>query len=556
LTPDADPVARRRGLSGSAGIVSAAVLLSRVTGMAREVVMARLFGAGPTYDAFLLGMRIPNLTRNLFAEGALSSAFVPIFTRYLATKGRREAAELSNLVATALMVTLSALCLVGMLFSPELVRIMAPGFERVPGKFELAVLLTRIMFPVLLLISLAAQAMGLLNACDYYGIPALASTFFNIGSVGVGLAIGFVLSRSWEHGLIVSMAIGVVAGGMMQLAWQLPALYRAGFPYRPRIDWSDPGLREIFRLMAPALVGSSALQINTIVNTSLASTLTDASGQVMDGPVSWLGYAFRFLQLPLGVFGVAVASATLPEISRHSVMGRMDAFRDTVTHSLNMILVLTIPSTIGLAVLGESMIGVIYEGGRFTAADTHQTAMALSAYSVGLTGYAASKVLAPAFYALGDARTPMWVSVVSIAVNPACALALMTWAGLGHAGLALATSLVAVLGAALLFALLRVRTGFKAAGIAVNAAKIATASTIMGVACWVSSNVIRTAAGVGMLARFTEVAVSIPLGAAIFYAGAQALGIPEVEALRHACYTFLKRNAPRPESGNSSPGNR
>ena len=367
---------------------------------------------------------------------------------------------------------------------PTQVRIMAPGFERVPGKFELAVLLTRIVFPFLLLVSLAAQAMGLLNACDRYGVPALASTFFNIGSVGFGLALGYTIGRSLEHGLIVSMAIGVVAGGILQLAWQMPSLYRAGFSYRPRIDLRHPGLREVFRLMLPAVLGNAALQINTIVNTSLASTLTDASGQVMNGPVSWLGYAFRFLQLPLGLFGVAVASAALPAISRSAAVGRMDDFRATLARSLSMILLLTIPSAVGLAVLGESMIGAIYEWGRFSAADTHQTALALTAYSIGLAGYAASKILAPAFYALGDARTPMWVSVFSIAVNLGCALALVNWVGMGHAGLALTTSLVALFGAGLLFALLRGRTGgLDGRNMAANAGKIMAAAAIMGSAC-------------------------------------------------------------------------
>jgi len=441
---------------------------------------------------------------------------------------------------------MSALCVAGMVFSPELVGIMAPGFAQVPGKFELAVLLTRIMFPVLLLMSLAAQAMGLLNACDYYGVPALASTFFNIGSVGSGVAIGYTAGRAWNHGLIISMAIGVVAGGVLQLAWQMPSLYRAGFSYRPQIDLRHPGLQEIFRLMLPAVVGNAALQINTIVNTSLASTLTDASGQVMNGPVSWLGYAFRFLQLPLGLFGVAVASASLPVISRSAAAGRIDEFRGTLARSLNMILLLTIPSAVGLAVLGESMIGAIYQWGRFTAPDTHQTALALSAYSVGLAGYAASKVLAPAFYALGDARTPMWVSVISIAVNPGCALALVRWAGMGHAGLALSTSLVALLGAGILFVLLARRIGLNPSSLAENAAKITAAAAIMGAVCRASSSVIHATAGAGKLAQFADSAISIPLGAAIFYAAAHILGVPEVEVFRNACYTFLRRNAPRP----------
>jgi len=538
----------------SAGIVSAAVFLSRITGVVRETLMARLFGAGQVYDAFLMGMRIPNLARDLFAEGALSAAFVPVFTRYLSTRGKREAAELSNLVATALTLVVGGVCVVGIVFTPEVVRIVAPGFERVPGKFELAVLLTRIMFPFLLLVSLAAQAMGLLNASDRYGVPALASTFFNIGSVGFGLLIGYTVGRSFDHGLIVSMAIGVVAGGALQLIWQLPSLYRAGFAYRPRFDTSHPGLHEILRLMLPAVLGNAALQINAVVNTNIASTITDASGLVMNGPVSWLGYAFRFMQLPLGVFGVAIASASLPAISRSAALTRMDEFRDTIAQSLGMILLLTIPSSVGLAVLGESMIGTIYQWGRFGPADTHQTALALTGFSVGLAGYAAIKVLAPAFYALGDSRTPMWVSLGSIGINFVCANAMVRWFGLRQAGLALSTSLVALFGTALLFGLLGRRAGgLHGARLAGTAARVAIAAAIMGVVCWFSSRGIHSLPGSPKLLQIADVAVSIPLGVAVFYGAARVMGVAELEALQNACYTFFS-NASRSRLNNSPSG--
>jgi putative peptidoglycan lipid II flippase len=425
--------------------------------MVREIVMARLFGAGAVNDAFQLGFRIPNLTRNLFAEGALSSAFVPTFTRYLTTKGKREAAELSNVVGTIVVMAVGTVCVLGMVFSPALVRMLAPGFEQVPGKFELAVLLTRIMFPFLLLAALAAQAMGVLNACDQYGVPALASAFFNLGSVAFGLALGFTVGRHYGRGLIVSMACGIVAGGALQLLWQVPAMRRAGFTYRPRLDFREPGLRRIFGLMLPAVLGTAALQINVIVNTNFASGITDAAGRVINGPVSWLGYAYRFVQLPLGLFGVALAAATLPSISRSVSAERMEEFRGTLAHSLGTALLLTIPSSVGLATMGESMIGLVYQGGRFTAFDTHQTAVALACYGAGLAGFAAIKILAPAFYALNDARTPMLVSAASVAINFGAAWGLLKWAGLGHAGLALSTSIVALFGAAALFALLRVR---------------------------------------------------------------------------------------------------
>jgi putative peptidoglycan lipid II flippase len=544
----------QHGFFRSAGTVSAAVALSRITGVVREMVMARLFGAGAAYDAFLLGMRIPNLTRNLFAEGALSSAFIPIFTEYLAGKGKREARELSNAVATALILVVGALCLAGIVWSPHLVRLMAPGYEQIPGKFELSVLLTRIMFPFLLLVTLAAQAMGVLNACDRYGVPALASVFFNIGSVVVGLAAGFTVGRAFDQGLIVCMAFGVLAGGLFQLLWQVPSLYREGFPFRPRVDLHHPGLHRISQLMLPAILGNAAVQINIIVNTNLASGITDAAGHVINGPVSWLGYAFRFMQLPLGLFGVAIASATLPVISRSAVAARMDEYRAALARSLGVVLLLTIPSSVGLAVLGESMIGAIYQWGKFRAFDTHQTAVALAWYSTGLAGYSVIKVLAPAFYALGDARTPMLVSLGSIALNLGLALALVKRAGMGHAGLALSTSAVALAGGAALFWLLKVRVrGLHGRRLAASALKVSAASAIMGVACWAVSRGVHLALGFGKFAQLADVAIAIPAGVAVFYMAASALHIPELEAVRAACYTAI-RNAPRPETGDPLAG--
>jgi putative peptidoglycan lipid II flippase len=526
----------------SAAVVSAAVSLSRITGMVREMVMARLFGAGQVYDAFLLGVRIPNLTRNLFAEGALSSAFIPAFTQHL-KEGKREAQELSDVVATLLLLAVGAACLLGIVFTPQLVGILAPGFAGVPGKFELAVRLTRIMFPFLLLVALAAHAMGLLNACDRFGVPALASAWFNVASVVFGLAFGFVL----HHSLIESMAWGVLAGGLVQLVWQLPSVGRAGFGFRPRFNFRHPGVRRIARLMLPAFIGSSALQINLVVNTNLASRLTDASGHVLNGPVSWLNYAFRFLQLPLGVFGAAIASATLPRISRSAAGREIEEFRSTLAHAIGTSLLLAVPSSVGLALLGESMIAVIYQGGRFQAFDTHQTAVALACYSVGLAAYSLTKILAPAFYALDDGRTPMLVSIASVAVNAAAAFALVRWAGLGHAGLALSVSVVALLSAAALFAVLRQRIGgLGGARLASSTLRIAAASALMGTVCAAAAAALPTP--VSRFAHALRLAVVVPLGVAVFYAAARALRVPELEALRAACYT-PNSNAPRLEVG-------
>jgi len=541
--------AGEHGLLRSAGVVSAAVLLSRVTGLVREAAMARLFGAGAVYDAFLTGFRIPNLTRNLFAEGALASAFVPTFAEALATGTALEAAELAQVVATALTLAAGAVCVLGLVFSPQLVRLLAPGFARVPGKFELTVLLTRIMFPFLLLVALAAEAMAILNARGRFGVPALASTFFNIGSVASGLALGLTVGRRWPQGMIVSMAAGVVIGGALQLGWQMPSLRRAGISFRPRLDFGHPGLRRIARLMLPALIGNAAVQINVMVNANLASGLTDAAGHPLNGPVSWLGYAFRFLQFPLGLFGAALASATLPAISRSAALGRVDEFRATLAVSLRMALLLTIPSSVGLAVLGESMIGAVYQGGRFGAWDTHQTAVALACYSVGLAGYAAIKLLAPAFYALDDAWTPMAVSLASIGLNLPLAAGLARGMRMGHAGLALATSVVALAGAAALAIALRPRIkGLEGRRLAMSAAKITLAAAAMGGVCRVSSVAIHASVHGHRLPHLADLGVSIPLGAGVFYVLARTLRIPELRTLEAACYTAIS-HARRPEAG-------
>jgi len=517
-------------------MVSVAMAMSRVTGLVREIVMARLFGAGFVYDAFLLGFRIPNLTRDLFAEGALSSAFVPIFTQTLANNGRKAAAELANLVATALILVVGLFCLFGIIFSPVWVNLLASGFHQVPGKFELAVKMTRIMFGFLLLVALAAQAMGVLNACNRFAVPALASTFFNIGSVGFGVILGYLLGRRLGIDPITGMAVGVVFGGALQLAWQLPSLRAEGFRFRPAIDWSHPLLRKIFSLMGPAIVGNAAVQINVLVITNFASRIPG------NGPVSWLAYSFRFMQLPLGLFGVAIASATLPSISRSAGAGDFDEFRRTLSKSLGMVFLLTLPSAVGLVALGRVMIGAIYQGGKFSAYDTQQTAIALSCYAAGLAGYSALKVLNPAFYALHDARTPMLVSLISIGVNYVTASLLFRDTTLGHAGLALSTSVVAIFGAVALFLLLRKRIGgVYGRNLAASIWKIVSASAVMGAAVLFASHGIEGWLGANRLGRLIDLAVSIPLGLLVFYAGCRVLRVSELDLAARALANPLAR---------------
>jgi putative peptidoglycan lipid II flippase len=525
----ADSESAAAGVVRSAGVMSAAVMLSRVTGLLREIVMARLFGAGVVFDAFRLGFLLPNLTRDLFAEGALSAAFVPTFTEYLATKGKQEAARLANLVATAIILLVGLLCVAGVVFAPQLVDLFAPGFRQVEGKFELAVRLTRIMFPFLLLVALAAQAMGILNACNQFAVPALASSFFNVGSVVFGVVMGFWVGPVVGMEPIAGMAWGVVLGGALQLLWQAPSLVKSGFRFRPAWDWGHPGLRHIIRLMGPAILGSAAVQINVMVNTNFASYVSDPL-RGPNGPVSWLGWAFRFFQLPLGLFGVAVANATLPAISRSLASNDHDEFRRTLSRSLAVVFLLTLPSSAGLMLLGRDMIAAIYEGGKFDRYDTQQTAFALSCYAVGLAGYAAAKVLTPAFYALRDSRTPMVTSLCSIAINFVVAWWTVHYTTLGHAGLALSTSAVAVFSCLVLFLRLRQRAGgVYGRDLLRSTMKIGLATVGMAAVVWALERMVERAMGVNRAASVVSLAVCIPVGAGVLYRMAKWLRVAELE---------------------------
>ena len=520
--------AQSEQVARSAGVVSIAIFMSRLTGLVREMVMAQKFGAGFSYDAFLLGFRIPNLTRDLFAEGALSSAFVPTFTKYLAEGDKEGAARLSNLVATAIIAIVGLICLLGVIFAPVLVWLLAPGFAAVPGKFELAVQMTRIMFPFLLLVALAAQAMGMLNACNVFGVPALASTFFNLGSVIFGLALGVYIGPHIGMTAIEGMAYGVVLGGALQLVWQIPSLRSAGFAFKLDFQWSHPGLQQIFRLMIPAILGNAAVQINVMVNTNFASRLSDPL-RGPDGPVSWLAYAFRFMQLPLGLFGVAFAAAVLPSVSRSAASANYEEFRKTLSRSLNMVFLLTIPSSIGLVVLGRPIIGAIFQGGKFQFYDTQQTAIALSCYAVGLVGYAATKMLNPAFYALDEANTPMFVSLLSILVNFGVACVLLFVFHLGHAALALSTSVVAIVASLVLFERLRRRLGgIEGRYLMHGFTRIAAGSILMALPVWASSFQMTRWLGVSRWADLANLAVSLPVGLLAFVIILRYLKIDEV----------------------------
>jgi len=513
----------------SATVASIAIAVGRMTGLLREMVMANKFGAGFSYDAFLLAFRIPNLTRDLFAEGSLSSAFVPTFTATLTKEGAEEAALLANLVSTSIVLVVGAVCGLGIIFAPALVTLLAPGFAAEPGKFELAVHLTRIMFPFLLLVALAVQAAGMLNSCGAFGLPALASTAFNVGAVVFGLGLGFWTGPYIGIAPIDGMAYGILIGGALQFAWQIPRLSRLGFSFRLAFRRSHPGLHRIFALMLPALLANAAVQINAVVNTSYASRLSDPL-RGHDGPVSWLGYALRFVQLPLGLFGAALASALLPSVARSAAIGNLEEFRNTVSRSLNLIFLFTIPSSVILIVLGRPIIGLVFQSGRFQEYDTHQTALALACYSFGLLAYASVKILNPAFYALADSRTPMYASLLSIVANVCLPLVLLERFHFSFAALALTTSFAVTLEAVVLFLRLRQKlTGIDGRYLLERFARISAAAVAMTAALLFVMAAVPSFDLPGRWSYAFELATALPVGLVVFVASCRALQVSELD---------------------------
>jgi putative peptidoglycan lipid II flippase len=461
---------RNNTIAGSAAAVGIAVMCSRVLGLVREQVFAALFGAGYTYDAFVVAFRIPNLLRDLFAEGALSAAFVTVFSAYDTTRSQSDTWRLAANVLTFLLVLLSILTLVGVYAAGGIVSLLAPDFSLVAGKTELTEKLTIIMLPFLVFISMSAVVMGILNTRGKFFIPALASSFFNLGSIIGGTSLAFILPHFGQPA-IVGMAIGTLIGGLLQLAVQLPALFATGFRYRPVLDLGDPGLRRVLTLMIPATIGLSATQINIFINTNFAASC-------VEGSVSWLYYAFRLVQLPIGVFGVALAIAILPVLARQAANKEIPAMKETMISSLTMVFALTLPATAGLILLSQPIIRLIFEHGAFTAADTLATGQTLALYAIGLFAYSANKVLVPAFYALDKTRYPVIASFLAIGIN--IAIISLTIDRFGYLAIALSTSATMTINFLFLMALLyRCLNGFALLELLKNLAKILLATAIL-----------------------------------------------------------------------------
>ncbi|QQS41325.1 MAG: murein biosynthesis integral membrane protein MurJ [Acidobacteriota bacterium] len=546
--PDQKVPNKERSVAKSAGIVSIAVMVSRVFGLAREMVFSRLFGAGYLFDAYQVGFKIPNLLRDLFAEGALSVAFVKVFTDYQVNVGEKEAWRLAALIFNGMAVVLSAIVVVGIIGAPYYVPLIAYGFD--PEKAALTVLLAQIMFPFILLVALAAVAMGVLNTKGRFGIPASASTAFNIVSIIVGVAAAYYLSGGgWTipedpgsvpempaQWAIIGMSIGTLFGGLSQILIQVPSLIKVGYSFKPILSFTDKGVRRVMGLMGPAIIGTSAVQVKVMVDTFMVSGI--------EGGNSWLPYAFRLMQFPIGVFGVAIGVAALPTLARLGSENKISEFRSTLSGSLGLVFLMTIPSACGLIVLGEPIIRLIYQGGAFNEIDTNMTAWALAAYSVGLAGYAAIKVLSPSFYALEDAKTPMYVSVASILVHVFLSYTLLVTfsdigvsaerpSGYGHVGVALATSIVATINFLALVVLMRRKIKrIEARKIISSFVRIAAASALMSAAAWFTYRYVSGVYEVKTLyVELFEALVPVLSGVVVFFAAAKALGVSELNQL-------------------------
>jgi len=517
-----EPSAFTGKIARSAGAVSGAVMCSRVLGLVREQIFAGMFGAGYAYDAFVVAFRIPNLLRDLFGEGALSAAFVTVFTNYETNKGKEATWKLANNVLTFITLLLSLLTLTGIYLSGPIVNLLAPDFQLISGKTDLTVHLTRIMFPFLIFVALAAVVMGILNTRGRFFVPAISSSFFNLGSIVGGVSLAFLFQKIGRPA-IAGMAWGTLIGGMLQLVIQLPTLKKVGFNFKPALTLSDPGLKRVLLLMLPATIGLSATQINIFVNTNFAASCAE-------GSVSWLNYAFRLVQLPIGLFGVAFSIAVMPLLGKHAAQHDLQGLKQTFNSSLIMVLSLTIPATAGLVLLAEPIIRLIFEHGAFTQFDTYRTTEALTCYAYGLFAYSAVKVMVPVFYALGDTKFPVIGSFIAVAAN--IIIISLTIDYFQHKAIALSTSCTMTLNFLFLGVILyRKLPEFSLANLFEGTGKIIAASGVMSLGVWGLRILLNSWLTGALVLQMAGVFLIIASGGLIYYVTLFALKLPELTVI-------------------------
>ncbi len=502
-----------RRLLESTALTGGMTLVSRITGLIRDMLFASLIGAGisAAADAFYVAFRIPNFLRRIFGEGALSQAFVPVFAEYRARATVAGVRDFLDHMTGILALVLFVVTAIGVIAAPLLVAVLAPGFLADAGKYELTVVMLRIMFPYLLFISLVALAAGVLNTYGRFGAAAFTPVLLNLSLIGVALWLAPRLEEP-----VIGLAWGVFIAGVVQLLFQLPFLQRLGLLPRPRFGVVHEGVKRVVRLMLPAIFGVSVAQVNLLVNTLLASFL-------VTGSVSWLYYADRLMEFPLGVFGIALATVILPNLSEKHARASAEEFSHLLDWSLRWVVIIGIPASVALMLLAGPMLATLFHFGAFGAHDVRMSAQALTAFASGLIGFIAVKVLAPGFYARQDTKTPMRIGVIALGANIALSLALVY--PLAHTGLALAISVAAFVNAGLLFEGLRRRQVYRSLpGWPVFFTRVVFATAVMaGVIFWGTSG-LETWLAAAPLARAARLALwivagIIVYGAVLFLAG-------------------------------------
>lgn len=526
-----------RKAAKATGKIGIAVMLSRILGLIRDIFMVRLYGTSLLADCFNLAFKIPNLLRDLFAEGALSQAFVTTFSKRLKEEGETSAWLLANRVLSLAVVVMSGVTIAGVLLAPWIVDLILSFADKSFGaeQRDLIVLLARVMYPFILLVSLSALVMGMLNAKQVFGMPALASCFFNLGCIIGGGALGYWMDPQWGEKSLIGISIGVLIGGMGQLVVQFPSLWRVGF--RPQWDrlWSDSGVKKIIALMGPAMIAASAVQVNVMVNAMFATSTGE-------GGVSALNYAFRLMQLPIGMFGVAVATITLPALSRAAVGGIGKEFSPTLARGINLVTILVLPCAVGLSLLATPLVAMIFKGGDMHHRSTSMIAGALQCYAYGLVCYSWIKIVQPAFYAIEKRWVPMVISFIAMGLNFSLNwyfVRVMHW---GHESLALTTSLLAMVNFVLLYGMLhRLVGGLSMASLWSTLWRCGIAACLMGGLCWLANEHVFVAlAGWSWLMRCLLLGAVIGGAAAVYFAACYLLGVTETRD----CLGMVLRRVP------------
>jgi putative peptidoglycan lipid II flippase len=506
----------------AAGVVSVATLLSRVLGYVRDMVMASFFGAGLASDAFIAAFRIPNLLRRLFGEGSLSIAFVPVFSDCLTRQGKVEAERLAVSALRLLTLVLALVAALGLLLAPVIVRLLAYGFTDDPQKFALCIHLTRIMMPYIFFIGLVALCMGILNVLGHFAAPALAPTLLNVAMIGMACCFAWISPS--QNTRVVGLALGVLLGGVLQLGLQLPFLVRRGIRFWRAAPLWHPAMKQVLLLMGPAVFGAAVYQINSLVICLLGSLLPQ-------GSITYLYYADRLVQFPLGMFAIALATAVLPTLSRQAAQAQWDALRGTFTHAIKLIFFITLPSMVGLIVLRAPIVALLFRHGAFGDQSVRLTAEALLYYGVGLWAFSAVRILIYTFYALQDTRTPVQMAIIAIIANVVLGIVLMK--PMKHNGLALALSLASVLHLGLLATALRRKMG--ALGwrqIARSVVRSGICAALMGLSVWWLARWVMPHGAAGRGGLLTGVALCTIAGVLVFVGLAKVLRTPELDVVK------------------------